>query len=342
MAISGLGAVSFVAPLVLASCIRAIAYRRLLSRNLQHPVRADEFDQAPVGRGFALMAAAQYVHILVNVVDWPIVWLFRSVSDAGAYYFAWNLSIQANSVISAQFAQTLQPVLVLLRFDPARQVQGFLRSLRVLASIAAPLALLQAAIARPAFHLLFGERWDTAIGGFVALSIGQSFAFSVGPVLALLKADGRTALLLKLQSAQLIFSVCALCIGGWLTQNMSDQGSAIFVIAIASALQFLVFCPLSVWATLRGRGGEPAAAVLLFLRPLAAAIGPSALAFYGAERLDELGSAGRLAACLVLPVGYLALYAIMLYAIDRRGASEVMTVVRATAGRLRQLTPRSR
>jgi O-antigen/teichoic acid export membrane protein len=335
MAVSGLGAASLIAPLALASFVRAAAYRNLIDRQCPRESEQDRSVGCSLGRGFAVMAAAQYVHMLVNVVDWPIVWLFRSASDAGVYYFAWNLSIQANSVISSQFAQTLQPVLVLLRSDQPRQTQGFLRSLRALAAVAVPLAVLQAAIAKPVFHLLFGDRWDAAVGGFVALSVGQAFAFSIGPVLAYLKAEGRIGLLVKLQLAQLLFSVSIISAAVFLSQGEFTQGSAIFAIASASALQSVIFCPLSVIVILRGRGTTAGEVLRIFLLPLIAAVGPGVGARIAADAVDVAGPLVQIVGCLGITVCYFGLYALTLRAVDRKAASEVMVVVRAAFQRVR-------
>lgn len=330
LALAGMGAVSIVAPLLVTALLRAAAYSSLLKGTQSHRGADRNLGSSkwhePSHQGLVLLLAAQYVHSIVNIVDWPIVGAFRSASDLGLYYFAWNLSIQGNTVLSSQFGQTLQPVLVRMRAEPGRQGAAFIRALRVLGAVAVPVSLMQAALAIPLFHLLFGTKWDMACLGFMALSIGQAFAFSIGPVLAVIKAQGRFTLLLSSQLLQLGFAIAVMTATAWLTVSTQQSSLAIGLLAIASASQFVLFCPFLAWLAAKPLGVSPFQIFRVFATPFLAALPIAVGVWVVAGWADTFGPFARAVVCVVSPIVGAAVYYNTLKWIDKELCRELLEI----------------
>ena len=296
LALAGAGALSIIVPLVLASTLRALAYS-LSARS--SPAPGAEADSPASGGlsqvGFAVVAgiflvgSAQYVHTALNAVDWTMVGWLLNPAEAGLYYFAWNLSIQSNAVLASQLGQTLQPILGRLVDEPKRMAYGYIRALRLLAAVAVPVSLLQAAVSGPLFHVLFGEKWDSARGVFMVLSCGQAVAFAVGPTMAVIKAQGRWLLLLVTQVIQLAFVVVTMLLMSRAGGAPERDGSTLILMAAASSLQYFVFCPLVAWLAVRRSGARVLGLFKAFYVPMLAALPGAAAVFLACEALDARG-----------------------------------------------------
>ncbi|QYU70333.1 oligosaccharide flippase family protein [Leptolyngbya sp. 15MV] len=111
--------------------------------------------------------------------------------DAGLYFWAYVLSLQTILVFSQQLDPVLFASLSKLAADRARQMAGFVRSMRALAMIVVPLSLLQAAAAEPLVRLIFAERWHAGIACLQILSVGMAFSAVSIPSASMLQAQGR-------------------------------------------------------------------------------------------------------------------------------------------------------
>jgi len=160
----------------------------------------------------------------------------------------------------------LQPIFGHIQNDPARQVGGFVRATRLLSSVAVPLSLMQAALAVPAFTVLFEPKWTGSIAIFAALSVGQAFMFVSAPSIALLKAQGRFRAYFAWQFAQLVTAVgvfvLAVTRGGPLASDIAGSlglpvdpdAARALALGMASALVWALSCPVAVW--LAGRPAQ--------------------------------------------------------------------------------------
>jgi hypothetical protein len=150
------------------------------------------------------------------------------------------------------------------------------------------MSAMQAALAIPAFAILFEEKWTGAIAPFIALSIAQSFMFVTAPSIALLKSQGRFGTYLRWQFGQLALSallfIGAVQFGSESALQLAktcgvpvteDCGHAL-AIALASACAWAISCPIAVHL-----GGAPArlpwrTTIAVFVQPWLIA-GPCAL-----------------------------------------------------------------
>jgi hypothetical protein len=158
----------------------------------------------------------------------------------------------------------------------------------------------------------------------MALSIGQAFAFSIGPVLAVIKAQGRFTLLLSSQLVQLVFAIAVMTLTAWLTASTQQGSVAIGLLAIASASQFVVFCPLLAWLAVRSLGVTPYQILRAFATPLLAALPITVGVWVIAGWADPCGPLAQAAVCLISPIVGAGVYFYTLKWIDIELRREVL------------------
>jgi hypothetical protein len=110
----------------------------------------------------------------------------------GAYFFAFNLSIQPLRLFAASLEGVLMASLSHLQLDPERQVRAFLRAASLMAVLIVPICFVQALLFDPVFRLVFpdGTMHDAIRPGQI-ISVGMAIWAVYGPTASLLKAQGR-------------------------------------------------------------------------------------------------------------------------------------------------------
>ncbi len=139
----------------------------------------------------------------------------KSTETVGIYYFAFVNSMHTMAILTVSLVNVLLPALSRLRHNRTRQVQAFLRALRVLAVAGVPLGLLQAALAGPIVRVVFGEKWVPAISVLQVLSLGMIARIVSAPVHSLLKAQVRYAAYAIWAAVYAVIFVAAAAIGAW-------------------------------------------------------------------------------------------------------------------------------
>lgn len=284
MAWLGAGPISVTLPPIAALACKGVLYRRSCSGFAP-------FDRAAapeITRRFSIAAIGQYANNVLQILETLVLLLFASETEIGYFGLAFQLAVQANTVVAAQLGAVLQPIFAHIQHDPVRQVAGFVRATRLLSGIAVPMSAMQAALAIPTFAILFEEKWTGAIAPFIALSIAQSFMFVTAPSIALLKSQGRFGTYLRWQFGQLALSallfIGAVQFGSESALQLAktcgvpvteDCGHAL-AIALASACAWAISCPIAVHL-----GGAPArlpwrTTIAVFVQPWLIA-GPCAL-----------------------------------------------------------------
>lgn len=263
MAYFGAGPISVTLPPIATLAVRGVIYWRDTRGRIDTTIRRPLI--APIARQFALAALGQYVNNVLLILERLVLAFVATDTELGLFGFAALLAIQANSVIAGQLGAVLQPIFSHIKGDSARQVAGFVRATRLLSSVAVPLSLMQAALAVPAFALLFEDKWMGSTAIFAVLSVGQAFVFVTAPSIALLKAQGRFRTYLAWQLGQLVVAlgafIAAVSFGPALALEAAagiglpiDPGAGqALAVSIASAGVWAVSCPLAVWL-----GGRPA------------------------------------------------------------------------------------
>lgn len=193
-------------------------------------------------------AAAQYIHNALVYTEIAVLGYIAGEYQTGLFGFAFLLAAQVNVVIAGRIGMVLQSFLGKLQQQPARQVEGFLRTQRVLGAVCVPIALLQVAFAEPFFNLVLASKWQPAIPVFQVLSVMQAFYFASGLSMACLKSQRRFHVLLIWQGVQMALSVPAFWFG-------AEQGEAVGV-AIASLAMWSISIPTVTWlcTKVNGRG----------------------------------------------------------------------------------------
>ncbi|MDR3450294.1 MAG: oligosaccharide flippase family protein [Alphaproteobacteria bacterium] len=172
LALYGMGALSFVLPLPLAALIRAIVFWRVAPMHLRPRRRARGWRRM-MSRGVAAFGVS-IVNTSIGQGDYVTLGLIAPAPVVGIYYFAFKLAAQPVMLLAGNFMGVLRPALVAMSGDPTRQCNAALKTGKLLGLLTAPLCLMQAAVAEPLLHLLFGERWNASIPLVQILSLGLS------------------------------------------------------------------------------------------------------------------------------------------------------------------------
>lgn len=257
MAMNGSRALVLVLPPIAVLFGRGIVYWLLAAREIPLQPRREEV--APLCRTFLVASSGQYMNNIIQIMELLVLGWLASETSVGLFAFAFQLSSQTNAIIGAQISNVLQPVFSQIQQDPARQISGFVRSIRYMGIFAVPISLIQAAVGPPAFSVLFGAKWSGAVPAFLLLCIAQAFMFLAGPTVVLLKAQGRFRAFFAWQAVQVVLgsAVMYLCVrfGSDTARQLlvrlglgsATEAAPALAIACASAVVWGVMCPISIW-----------------------------------------------------------------------------------------------
>lgn len=241
--------------------------------------------------------------------DLGVIWggylilsIIHGAGAVGFYYFAFNLSLQSIVLITMSLGGVLFPTLSQLQDEPHRQAAAFLRAVRVLACLAVPACLLQAAVADPGMRLLFRDYWNPAIPLVQVLSVGMALRAIGRPAMSLMQAQGRFSTQFMLALASLIVFAALGTLGAWMYGEMG--------VAVALSIHMLLTEPLNLYFAIRAGGKGWKDLIRALTAPIALAvlsIGPAALAgiiipdFRGANVVRCL-AIGTIAVALFIPL----------------------------------------
>ena len=311
LAVGGAGAYALVLPQLVLSMVRATAYllnaRALRNRELEASARSVEgaSDAArSVRRDFVLAALAQYAHTFVGSIAVVLLGAFSTETEVGVYGFAVLIASQITLLFSYQIGVVMQPIFGRLSEDPVRQAQSYRALLRGLASVSVPVALLQAALARPFFELFFEARWMAAVEVFQVVSVTQCFTFALASTLSMLKSQRRFRTYFVWQLAHIAAAAAVLALVaaplGALATAVSELCTWATSIFIAKRLAAHALRP-----TLVG-------SVRSFLAPWTTALPVALVAWFAAAELEHLGKPGAvLSLAVVGPTALAASFALM-------------------------------
>ena len=297
LAISGAGPWALVAPLIASFGLRAIGYR--ISAGAHAVTASNAFDTPHHGqvarqlvqRRFIATGGAQYVHSLIDTMPLLVLGKLCSESETGLFGFSVTLAAQANTIIAAQIAGVLQPVLGHLGQDPARQTNGYLRAMRMLGAVAVPICLTQAAFSDTLFRVFVRGDLVAAAPVFAALSVAEAFYFASAPTMAMLRAQGRFGTFLGWQLVHLAAALVALPVAAL-------SGGSIAV-AVTIAGLWSISLPMAVWVTTRRAGGSLFASVRIFLAPWLTGLPIAYAAWLAAGAVASMGTVAQLMALAI-------------------------------------------
>lgn len=330
MAATGFDWWSLLVPQIAFTAVRAAAYSRAAA-----PVKAEPRwlpdEVRSISAAYAWSGLGQYVHGAVLMLPPLVIGWFCDNAEVGFYAMAFTLSASINSVVAVSMGIVLQPIFANMAGDRARQLAAFTRSGSVIALVAMPLCICQAAVVGPAIRTLLPDRWAGSVDMAVLMSVGQAFYFAVNPAMSLLKAQGRFTAFFAWQAVQLVIVAVAMAAAG----SFGSGSPALAITAVAS-LYTVVSSPLGVWLCLRGVHGAGARSMALFARPFAAA----ALAFVPVVMLlrwlGPTGMTGDLLQLGLVPVLGFVAYVGLVWVLDRPAVHEAIHLIKQIHHRLAQ------
>jgi O-antigen/teichoic acid export membrane protein len=241
LAALGFGAYSFVIPLPVAAAVKVAVFWH------KAPARITlRYHRAQIGHilssGF-LVVATRMVVTAVTQGDTMVLGLMATDAVVGVYFFAFRLAAQPLRMLAGNFGNVLFPAFTQLRTDPVRQIDAALRASRILAYTVTPVCFMQAAVAAPVLHLMFGARWDGAIPLVQILSLGlpgDAVAWVGGALLVARREFRRDFVYIFMFAIPFFVMVVA----------GAELGSSLGV-AIAVSLYYALVKPINSWLVFR-------------------------------------------------------------------------------------------
>lgn len=179
------------------------------------------------------LLAAQILGTIFNQAYPLIIGKFLGKHNLGLYTRSQQFAQQPNNILSNIIQKSLVPSLVECQNNLERLRQNYQKCVEVIAFISFPLMMCLAAVGRPLFLFLFGQKWVEAIPIFQILCLGFAVDIFSTISLNLMQIMGRTDYTLKLEIIKK--SVCAIFIA--VSCSFGFKG-----IVIGTALYYLAAC----------------------------------------------------------------------------------------------------
>ena len=197
-----------------------------------------------------------------------LVGKFLGPATLGAYARAYNLMMLPVQQVTGVVGRVLFPAYTRLRDDEDRLRAAYMRSVRVLAGISAPLSVGLAACATPFVAVVYGSRWTHVAPVLALLALSGPAQVISGTLGSLYQALGLTAVQLRRGIWATLVTVCAIVVGlHW----------GIMGVAVALVIKFWVLTPVNgrpAWRRIGISGGD----LVIQIWPVMA----SSAALYGA------------------------------------------------------------
>ncbi len=212
LAWAGAGAYSFVVPVPLLALVKVVVFWRRARPAFGRPPRRRQV-RAFGSRGL-MVCGTRVLGEGVSQGGAIVLGLVATPDVVGLYVFAFRLAALPVRMLAGTFQNVLFPTLAQLNGDPARQVASAFKAGRLLAFVVMPLCFLQAAVADPALHLLFGSKWEGAIPLAQILSLGLPFDAVSWVAGALLSARGAFGFAFRYSCVSTLAFFAAVVLGG--------------------------------------------------------------------------------------------------------------------------------
>ena len=322
MAWVGCGYASLLLPQILFTGLRAWLYRWADGRQQPEGPSWTRTAVRPICVAYLLSGLGQYVHAGIFMLTPLLIGLFASETDVGFYSTATSLSTSIIVVVAVSIGSVLQPVFAQLSHDRDRQAAAFLRTTKVIAALAMPICLLQAALAPAVFRTMLPDKWAGATLMTQALCVGQMFYFPVNSTIGLLKAQGRFGELFLWQVVQTVLVGLAML---WIGTRWT--ASAGMGITLAAACWPLLSSPLGIWLAMRNRNVVSGGIRSVFAAPLIASLIAVLPASLATNTLIPAGAAADWVRLATMPVLVAIIYLIVLREVDRALHAELKDLI---------------
>ena len=237
-AIAGFGAWSIVLPKLITAPIWLYGVRR--AQTWVPNAAAGHIDTSEVVRFTAPILGSEILGAARVNLDKLVVWGLLGVDALGIYYFAFNAGIGFSLALTSALSNSLYPELARLAADPKAMLARFdLAIMKTALPIAAVIGL-QAGLCFIYVPIVFGVRWEGAVGLVALLCISASTKPFFNSGAQLLRAAALPSV--ELTSAVLLTTATLGMLSFGLTYGLA-QGVAVF--AIATMLLQVLF---AIWA----------------------------------------------------------------------------------------------
>jgi O-antigen/teichoic acid export membrane protein len=256
------GPYALIVPIMAQSIFRFAAYWAAVRLPLRFKLEIHEWRHiiqdsvGAFGTQFNQLVVAQGDFLLLGLLLPPEATLL------GYFSFAFNLSAVVMASLVVNLATVLFPALSTMADDPRRQTEVFLRACRRIGIIGAPLCLLQAAVAAPLLHIIYGDKWNEAIVPLQILSVCMGIRVVGATQFALFSAQRRFRFQFALSTITAIIFLGAVALGA-----MFRTATAV---AWAESIYYLVFENLSLYLAIRHGGGTVRDILRLYSVPVLA------------------------------------------------------------------------
>jgi PST family polysaccharide transporter len=300
----GFGSYSFIIPVPLVAAVRAALFWWMARPKIRRRPQLRRWRYILGDSG--LMLATSLFGYLMSQGDYIALGLFHDPQVLDPYFFAFMFSLQTVTLLTQSLTGALFPALSRLKSEPARQAQAFIRATKIMALVAVPACLLQAALAGPILRILFHDKWVSAIPMLRVLSVGMALSLVGAAASNLIVAQGRFVTLFRWSAISAVCFMAAV-----ITAANQGQGLAV---AVAVSAFYAVFGPVGVYIAIRTAEGSWREVAQIYLLPLTlslVAIAPAALAPKLAPLLARndylyVAWAGLVAVAIYLPLARLA------------------------------------
>jgi PST family polysaccharide transporter len=237
----GLGAYSFVVAIVGVTTLMQLVYLFAAPPPLRFNPQL-RYWKYLAGNG-ARIIGASFCYWIISQGDYVVLGRFATAEVVGLYFFAFSISQHTRNLLTLHLTRVLFPALSKLPSTGRRQVDAFLRAARMLAMLAVPTCLMQAAVAGPLIRLLFEPRWHSTIPLIQVMCLGMALPTISGPAASLLQAQGRFRARMWLSAASAALFLPMAIAGAW---GGSPLRLSVFVALVWSAMAVLDLA-VAVW-----------------------------------------------------------------------------------------------
>jgi O-antigen/teichoic acid export membrane protein len=316
----GAGPFAIVVPPIALMFLRGVLYRGSTD-GMPPAARPYRGIRALVGRSL-LSGFGSYLAGVLFLLETMILGLFVSERPLGLFAFAFGLASQVNSIVSFQVAGALQPIFGHIEGDSRRQIEGLVRSCRLVAAVLVPALLVQAAVGGEFIRIAWAGKWDDAVLVFQVLSVGQALYVCQWPAAFVLKSQGRFRAYLKMQLLNIGVAGTAFAlsirhgvglvgsVSRWLGGDLAADSLAPVAVASCAVAILALFGPLTLWVAGRPSKLGLMTALDVLWRPWIVALPVATAAGFLSARLATASGGGRSEQLIVL-VGIAGLFAVM-------------------------------
>ncbi|MBU1041669.1 MAG: oligosaccharide flippase family protein [Proteobacteria bacterium] len=329
LALGGLGALSFVLPLVLVAVFESLAFLFALGR-WPRGGQATGAVYRMLSKDSRWVMFGALATALVMQGDYMTVGYLCDKTTLGFYFFGFQLSMALESLFVTGLQTVMFSAFASLADQPQRQSAAFLKASGILSYIVAPLCLGLVLVAGPLVHTLWHGKWDAATIVFQLILVGMFMRIQVPLGVALMESRGKWRLRSLLVLCDGLGLVAAAALGakaGGLTSIAVYVGGYRL---ISSLLQCMVV----------SRSAEIPAAALLrrIIPPAATALACAALAYSLWSALCPIS--GDIARAALTLGSFTGLYALASLTLMRSQTAEASALIlerfRRTGGGAKQ------